>query len=398
VIRWTDLLIGQGLMQALTSRERVLLALNHTEADHVPVDFGGTTATSIFAGAYEPLKKFVDLALAKPIKFVFPHCDIVRVDEEIVDRLGSDVFCIQLEGTNVLDGAAAATMTGEGCHVDEYGVLFKRRKGSCYSVVEKAPFASTPDVSKIGSYNWPDPRSLKRSRGLKAYAESLRRTMERALVIELPGRFLSFGQNLCGFSEWMTYLATEPKFVNALMDKALEIQAEICVQILDALGDSVDIVFFADDLGTQQNLQISPKTYRAVIKPRQKSLFEIVKSHTRAKILLHSDGAVASIVPDLIEIGVDIINPVQPTCKGMDTSALKRDFGRSITFWGSIDTQHVMPFGTPRDVADEVQRRIDDLAPGGGFVLAAVHNIQPEVPPENILALFQTAFEYGQYS
>ena len=154
---------------------------------------------------------------------------------------------------------------------------------------------------------------------------------------------------------------------------------------------------FADDLGAQENLQISPAMYRSLIKPRQKILFEMVKQYTPAKIFLHSDGAIAPILPDLIEVGIDIINPVQPTCKGMDTAGLKRAYGRDITFWGSIDTQGVLPFGTPPEVADEVKRRIDHLAPGGGFVLAAVHNIQPEVPPENIVAMFETALEYGQY-
>jgi uroporphyrinogen decarboxylase len=163
------------------------------------------------------------------------------------------------------------------------------------------------------------------------------------------------------------------------------------------LGEDVDIAMFADDLGTQQNLQISPKMYRSIIKPRQKALFDVVRQHTQAKIFLHSDGAIARIIPDLIEIGVDIVNPVQPTCEGMDTAVLKRDFGKDITFWGAVDTQHVLPFGTRQQVVDEVKRRIDDLAPGGGFVLAAVHNIQPEVPPENVVTLFDTALEYGRY-
>jgi uroporphyrinogen decarboxylase len=167
--------------------------------------------------------------------------------------------------------------------------------------------------------------------------------------------------------------------------------------VLDELGEDVDVVMFADDLGTQQNLQISPRLYRAVIKPRQKLLFALVKSHTRARIFLHSDGAIASILPDLVQVGVDIINPVQPTCAGMDTAMLKREFGRDISFWGSIDTQRVLPFGTIAEVADEVRRRIDHLAPGGGFVLAAVHNIQPEVPPQNVAAMFDAALEYGQY-
>jgi uroporphyrinogen decarboxylase len=138
--------------------------------------------------------------------------------------------------------------------------------------------------------------------------------------------------------------------------------------------------------------------YRDIFKPRQKALFDAVRRVSNARILMHSDGNIASILPDLVEIGVDIINPVQPTCPGMDTAVLKREFGHELSFWGSIDTQQVLPFGTPKDVRDEVMRRIDDLAPGGGFVLAPVHNIQPEVPPENVVAMYDAALQYGQYS
>ena len=382
-------------MQTLTHRERVLMALNHQEPDRVPVDLGSTTATSIFADVYAALKAHLGLALDKPIQYEYPHTEVVRVDEEIVSRFEGDALPIQLTETNISHYADRGLP--DGGYIDEYGVLFERPAASPYAVVKRAPFEGTPDAAKIARHPWPDPKDPKRIAGLKSRARHLRETTDRALVVGLPGRFLSFGQNLCGYANWMTYLATEPKFVDALMDKALEIQAGICVQVLDELGEDVDVVMFADDLGTQQNLQISPRLYRAVIKPRQKLLFALVKSHTRARIFLHSDGAIASILPDLVQVGVDIINPVQPTCAGMDTAMLKREFGRDISFWGSIDTQRVLPFGTIAEVADEVRRRIDHLAPGGSFVLAAVHNIQPEVPPQNVAAMFDAALEYGQY-
>ena len=383
-------------MKTLSPRERILMALNHQESDRVPLDLGGTTATSIFADAYNALKQHLGLALEKPVRRAYPHSDVVQVDEEIVQRFRGDVFPIQVGDSNILHYADQATPNGHG-FVDEYGVTFARAENSPYAVISRAPFADTPEISRIAAHPWPRTDDPLRVAGLRARARHLRETSDRALAIGLPGRFLSFGQNLCGFAEWMTFLASEPEFVNALLDKALEVQAGICVQVLDALGDDVDIAMFADDLGTQQNLQLSPRMYRALIKPRQKQLFDIVKRHTRAKIFLHSDGAIASVLPDLIEVGVDIINPVQPTCAGMDTKLLKREYGRAITFWGSIDTQQVLPFGTREQVAVEVKRRIDDLAPGGGFVLAAVHNIQPEVPPENVVTLFDTALEFGKY-
>lgn len=376
-----------------TPRARLLTALDHQEAERVPIDFGGTTATSIFTDAYRALKTYLGLALDQPIETEYPFTEIARVDEPVVRRLGGAVLPLRVPNTNVLHYADEPSPLAERGYVDEYGVLLARPANSPYAVVVQAPFAGKPEIARIASHPWPNPRDPRRVRGLKASARHLRATTDYALAIGLPGRFLSFGQNLCGYAEWMSFLATEPAFVNALMDQALEIQAGICIQVLDELDDAVDIVMFADDLGTQQNLQISPRMYRALIKPRQKQLFEIIKRHTRAKIFLHSDGAIASILPDLIEVGVEIINPVQPTCAGMDTALLKREFGKALTFWGAVDTQRVLPFGTPQQVADEVKRRIDDLAPGGGFVLAAVHNLQPDVPPQNIVTMFDTAMQ-----
>jgi uroporphyrinogen decarboxylase len=392
-------------MGNLTHRERVLLALDHQEPDRIPIDFGGLSTTGIFAEAYRPLKALLGLALEKPIKLAYPRCEIVRTDMALVDRFGGDVLPVQAEGTNVLgysDSERPAIAGGyylmaTGCETDEYGLGYQRPDGSPYAVVSHSPFAGRPDVAEIASYKWPDPADSRRTRGLKETAQRLRETSDRALTIGLPGRFLSFGQDLCGYAEWMIYLVTESKFVEALMDKALEIQIEVCENVLTELGDDVDIVVFSDDYGTQQDLQISPKMYRTIFKPRQKTLFDAVKKLTNAKILMHSDGNIASILPDLVEIGVDIINPVQPTCPGMDTTVLKRQFGQELSFWGSIDTQHVLPFGTPQDVRDEVMRRIDDLAPGGGFVLAPVHNIQPEVPPENVVEMYDAALRYGHY-
>jgi uroporphyrinogen decarboxylase len=393
-------------VKPLAHRERVLLALDHREPDRVSIDFGGLSTTGIFAGAYEPLKALLGLALDQPIRLAYPRCEIVRVDTALVDRFGGDVLPIQAEGTNVLhySNSTPPVVSGgfylmaTGCETDEYGLGYARPEGSPYAVVSRSPFAGRPDVAEIARYEWPDPTDPRRIRGLKETAQRLRRTDDRALAIGLPGRFLSFGQDLCGYTEWMIYLITERKFVEALLDKALEIQLGVCESVLVELGDDVDILVFADDFGTQQDLQISPKMYRDLFKPRQKSLFERVKKLTQARIMMHSDGAIASILPDLIEVGVEIINPVQPTCAGMDTAVLKRQFGQELSFWGSIDTQHVLPFGTPQEVRDEVKRRIDHLAPGGGFVLAPVHNIQPEVPPRNVVAMFEAALECGFYS
>lgn len=206
------------------------------------------------------------------------------------------------------------------------------------------------------------------------------------------------GQRLCGFEDWLVNLMTNPKFAGALLDKGVEIESQMLKNMLGEVRDNVDVVVCPDDLGMQNALLISPELYRKIIKPRHKRLFDAVKSHTKAKLLLHSDGAIAPVIGDLIDVGVDVLNPVQVSAAGMgDTKWLKKEFGEHISFWGGIDTHHVLPFGTPEEVREEVRKRIQDLAPGGGYVLASVHNIQAEVPPENIIAVYEAVFEYGRY-
>ncbi|MEW5717453.1 MAG: hypothetical protein AB1817_02385, partial [Chloroflexota bacterium] len=204
-------------MKPLTHRERVLMALNHQEPDRVPVDLGGTTATSIFTDAYARLKAHLGLALDQPIRYEYPHAEIVRVDEEIVRRFEGDALPIQLADTNILHYADQSLP--DGGYVDEYGVVFERPAGSPYAVVKHAPFDGTPDAAKIARHRWPNPHDPQRTLGLKQRARHLRATTDRALIFGLPGRFLSFGQNLCGYANWMTYLATESDFVASLLDK-----------------------------------------------------------------------------------------------------------------------------------------------------------------------------------
>jgi uroporphyrinogen decarboxylase len=204
---------------------------------------------------------------------------------------------------------------------------------------------------------------------------------------------------LCGFEDWLVDLIAHPGFAGALLDRVVEIQAQMIQHILQAVGANVDVVLCPDDLGMQNAPLISPKLYRQMIKPRQKTLFAVIKRYTDAKLLLHSDGAIAPLIGDFIDIGVDVLNPIQVSAAGMgDTRWLKRTFGKDLSFWGAIDTQHILPFGTPQAVKEEVEKRIQDLAPGGGYVLASVHNIQSEVPPENICAMFEAGLRYGSYA
>ena len=192
-------------------------------------------------------------------------------------------------------------------------------------------------------------------------------------------------------------LYRNPTFAEKLMDKILEFHMAFFDRFLDSVGQYVQIVFVGDDLAEQKGPAIRPTIYRSLIKPRQRKLYQFIKSKADVKLCYHSCGSVIPFIEDLVEMGVDILTPIQVSAANMDTKRLKNDFGDRISFLGGVDTQRVMPFGTVDEVRDEVKKRIEDLAPNGGYILGAVHNIQPEVPPENIFAMFDAARKYGGY-
>ena len=201
-----------------------------------------------------------------------------------------------------------------------------------------------------------------------------------------------------GLENFLVALIQEPKFADRFMDRITDIYIESSNNYLDQVGEYLQVFTYWDDVSGQDGWLISPEIYRKFIKPKQARLLQAIKRKTNAKVYYHGCGAVFDLIPDLIELGFDILNPVQVSARGMDTKKLKEEFGKDIVFWGGgVDTQKILPFGNPEEVANEVKRRIDDLAPGGGFVFAAVHNIQAYVPAENIIAMFETALEYGNY-
>ena len=201
-----------------------------------------------------------------------------------------------------------------------------------------------------------------------------------------------------GFAELLMDLYENAAFASRLLDIITDLHIKIAVNALHAAGDNVDILFFPDDLGHQQATFMSPRLYRELIKPRHKRFVEALKSRSNAKILLHSDGAIYGVIQDLIEIGIDALNPVQVSARNMDPAVLKREFGDRLSFWGAVDTQQILPFESPWKVREEVRRIIDLLGNGGGYILTSVQSIQEEVPPENIVAMFEEGKSYGVYS
>ncbi len=271
--------------------------------------------------------------------------------------------------------------------------------GAFYFDLIRAPLAEAAGLSTIDCYRWPDPHDPGRTRGLGERARRLHRETEYAVVVDLNCSFFLRCCELRGWENFYMDLVSDVEFAEALMDRYLDFRLAVAGRALQEVEDHVDVVMVSsDDLGGTVQTLISPALYRSLIKPRQQRTFDFFKARTDAKLYFHTDGAVYPLIPDFIELGVDALNPIQVSAAGMgDTRKLKAEFGDTLTFWGAIDTHRVLPYGTPQAVREEVRGRIRDLGPGGGYVVCPVHNIQPEVPPENVVAMYDAAYEFGRY-
>jgi len=384
-----------NMQPQLTHRERVLRAINHQEADRVPMDLGSHADSSIHAVAYEQLKAYMGIHIARKPRLVSKIMQDVLVDEEVLTTLDIDVRGIYPGALD--DQGHEDPETGEW--TDEWGVTRVKPPGAhYYDLKMPAPLSGEITISDIVNYPWPDPHDPGLTRGLKEQVERLKATTDCALVARVPAPFIHQSQYMRGFEDWYMDLAADPKLAGALFDAILDVRLAQATRILDIVGPHIDVVMTGDDMGTQNGLQFSPATYRKLIKPRQKKFFDLVHSKTSAKMLLHSCGSVYSIINDLIEIGVDILNPVQRRAANMDPAKLKAEFGDRLVFWGGVDIQQVMPFGSPDDVRAEVKYLFETLGVGGGWVLSCAHNIQPEVPPQNIVTLFKDAPTLTRYA
>jgi uroporphyrinogen decarboxylase len=381
---------------SMSHRERVLAALNHREPDRVPLDLGSNRNTGILIEPYEALVEYLGLGGERTEKDDFGQSKVARIatpSEAVLQRLDVDFRGIFLG----LPDTPLERMLPDGSHQDELGVVRHRPSSSYYYDIVYSPFDREVTVADIANWNWPDPTDPGYVRGMREKATVLRETTDYALVFHTQDIIVHPSQYMRGFERWFMDFILAPDLMSALLDAILEIRTELTVAALEQVGDLVDVVSCSDDVADQRGPQISPDMYRKFIKPRHQKYFDAIRSHTSAKILYHSCGAVGRLIPDFIDMGVDFLNPVQVSANGMDTAWLKREYGDRIGFWGAVDTMRVLPFGTPDEVKAEVRKRIHDLAPGGGFVLSAVHNIQPQVPPQNIVAMFDAARELGGY-
>ena len=250
----------------------------------------------------------------------------------------------------------------------------------------------------MDKHKWPDPDDPGRYEGLREKVKNLRENTKYAIVADIPllGP-MEFCWLLLRGANFLADLLINKPFATALLEKVTEIHMKIFENYMEAVGQFVDVVCVCEDLGDQDRLKMSLELYREMLKPHHKNLWDSIKSKTDAYLFLHSCGSIFDIIPDLIQIGIDIINPVQVSAANMDSAKLKEKYGSKMTFWGGIDTHHVMPKGSLDEVEKEVKKRIQDFAPGGGYVLTAVHNIQADVKPENIVHMYDTAKKYGKY-
>lgn len=378
-----------------SSRQRVLRALQHKESDRVPFDLGATAVTGIHTVAHKNLLSFWGIRENESI-VIDQVQQLAKPCELLLRRLNVDTRGIFLQGPQ--NKIQRRSRNGEQSIINEFGIVLGMSKEGQYYDDIGSPLGGDFHEEDIHRYRWPDPTGLHRVEGIQDRARNLRKQgYFTVLGNSICGGFFTFAARMRGFSDFFTDLASCPQRACWIMDKLIDIKMQFYETLFEAIDDEIDAVVEADDFGTQRGLVISPAMYKRYMKPRQKKLFSFIKKRFSGYLILHSCGSVGHLIPDFIEVGVDILNPIQVGAVGMDTKRLKKDFGKDIAFWGGgIDTQYVLPKGTLVEVRDEVKKRIEDLAPGGGFIFAPVHNIQPDVPPANIEAMWSALQDYGR--
>ena len=381
----------------MNSKERVLVALDHKEPDRIPVCLGSTYETSIVKDAYQNLCSHIGLKI-KELKFYDIVQQLPYLSEEFLDY-----FNIDTRGIFSCKSYSWPSDPREDndsfYFFDEWGIKWvKPKKSNLYFDIRFNPLKGK-DFDYIKSYKLPDPLDEDRYETMEKQIEEAKKKSKAIISFRPIGvGLLTMAEFLRGMEDFLIDMAINEKIAFMILDKLQDIYSMGWEKFLSKFGKDIDVVEEGDDLSDQTGPLMSLEMYRKFLKPKLKETIKIIKSKSNAKILYHSDGNIKPFIPDLIDCGVDAINPVQYSAKDMDTKELKKEFGKDITFWGGgCDTQKILPNGTMTEVKEEVKKRIDDLAPGGGFVFTAVHNIQRDVPPENVVAMFEAISEFGKY-
>ena len=382
----------------LSSRQRVLAALNFQTTDRVPIDLGGFQS-GIHKKAY--LKLLAYLEKEEEIVMLDPVQQLVRPSEEVLEMLNVDIRYVTAKGPKDFDGTIRQNFRkGELWHDlrDEFGVVWSMPdKQQLYMDISHHPLADAT-IEDVEAYPFPDGSDPSRFEGVREEVLNLQKNTPYAVSTGIGGVVYETCWYMRGLERWFTDMLVEPEFCAALLDKILKFWLDYYSGFLKEIGDIIDVVMIGDDLAGQTGPLFPPEFYRSVVKPRQKKLVQHIKTLTNSKIWYHTCGSVVEYIPDLIDNGIHILNPVQITARDMDPDFLKERFGKELVFWGGgIDSQHVLPFATPEEVKANVKANVEAFKPGGGYIFNNVHNIQGDVPPENILAMYEAALEFGKY-
>ena len=379
----------------MNSRERLETTLNHKEPDRVPIDLGGIV-TGITTGANKTLKSYLEIQSDDPV--VDRVQQLANPSDAVLERLDVDTRYIYLQASRDWHDIELADNT----YQDEFGVLRKAAYNQdgwlLYYDFVGHPLSDAESVADLAKFQWPDPHDPSRYEGIEEAARKMSEETEYGVIANVIFSIFEFSWYLRGYMRFFEDVILNPEMFSALLEMMGEYQRALMGEVLDRISPYISVVMTGTDLGTQRAPVISPDFYSSLVWPEYKKLWEMIKSKTDAKIFYHSCGSLYPMIPYLIEGGIDILHPIQPMAADMgDREKLKREFGDQLTFWGGFDQQHVLPFGTPEEVQEEAKRLLDAFMPGGGFVFAAGHNIQSDVPPENVIALFDTVREYGVY-
>ena len=374
-------------MKTYTHRERVLTSFRHEEPDRIPIDLMGN-ASMLLDDTYLKLRDYLGL---DPIPPVRSGTTANYYDERILEALDIDFRRIFLKK----NPENKTTTRDDGSFTDIWGIRYKKL-GSLVNIINY-PLAEVSSVNEIESYPWPDAKNMFVTGGLAERAKEMYENTDYALVARNPttGGFLEHSCNLMGMAEFLMALMADPDMAVSLINHLLKIYKDVYSMFLEEVGPFVQMVEVSDDLGSQENLIISPEIYRQFIKPAQKELYQLIHEKApNAALFHHTDGAIFEIIPDLTEVGVNVLNPVQTSSKGMEGDQLKKVYGKDITFHGTIES--VNNRASTEMVIDEVKKRIDSIASGGGYVMAPCNHMM-DVQPETIIAMYETAKTYGRY-
>jgi uroporphyrinogen decarboxylase len=383
----------------MSSRERLLTALDHREPDRIPFDLGSIQVSGIHEVAYRRLRSALGMA-----ETAVTLCDTIQqlamVEDDMAARLRIDTRGLYpLNSHNW--GIVEEDVGNYWAYHDEWGITHHRPKenGFYFSIVKTPIPKMEITAADIANHPWPDMGAAWRVAGLREQAEQYRDAGYAVVLKDAFAGIFEFAQRVVGMENLLMMMSVDPQAADLLFDKLLDLKLAYWHTALTTLGDLVDVVTYADDYGTQVSQLISPRMFRKQLKPRIAEVLALqAKLAPHAKRLFHSDGNVRPIIPDFIEIGVQILNPVQGTAVNMNPVELKQEYGKDLIFWGGgVDTQGILPTGTPQAVKEDVRRNIEALAPGGGYVFNTVHNIQADVPPENIIAMWEALQEFGAY-